>query len=143
MVTTCRCLFGCALGLRRRLLLVCTSSFRSQLLDERNQQGLCLLAECCVKLGKPDSAREYLDTCIATNADYKRPYLLRGKLLASDHFKNFAKVCVYACVRVRVRVCMGGCMSGCVRLSSASALWFCGRGALTPPAPLTVSNFRA
>ena len=45
-----------------------------------------------IKLGKLDPAREYLDACISANPDWKRPYLIRGKLLAGEYFKSYTKV---------------------------------------------------
>ena len=77
--------------------------------DPRNQQAMCLLGECFVRLNKLDAAREWLDACIATNADFKRPFLVRGKLLASDYFKNHTKVGI---VYVRATTCSSTIYAG-------------------------------
>ena len=66
-------------------------------MDPKNRNALCLYSECLMSLGKMDAARQCIDGCIASNPDFKRAVLIRGKLLMSDSFKSYVKVSLSAC----------------------------------------------
>jgi len=53
-------------------------------------------------LNELETAREYIDSCIAINPDFRSAFLVRGKLLAMDYYKNYAKVCVAGAIAKRV-----------------------------------------
>jgi len=63
---------------------------------------MCLAAECLMHLNELETAREYIDSCIAINPDFRSAFLVRGKLLAMDYYKNYAKVCVAGAIAKRV-----------------------------------------